>query len=162
MTLADRIVVMRDGEIEQIGSPMEIYSDPVNDFVADFFGSPSMNLIAGEIVQAIAHCGSARRASISRCRRGSIPQSRAAPRSASAPSTSACGSARTATAALPVRLVEPLGKDTLLYFDDGTPRAFIAVSEGLAMAEVSPGAKVALSFDPERLYLFGEDGRRVR
>src|SRR6202166_2232508 len=52
MTLADRIVVMRAGEIVQIGSPMEIYSNPVNYFVADFFGSPSMNLVAGEIVQA--------------------------------------------------------------------------------------------------------------
>ena len=52
MTLADRIVVMRDGDIEQIGSPMEIYSDPVTDFVADFFGSPSMNLIAGEVGRA--------------------------------------------------------------------------------------------------------------
>ena len=51
MTLADRIVVMRAGEVVQIGSPMEIYSDPVNHFVADFFGSPSMNLLAGEIVQ---------------------------------------------------------------------------------------------------------------
>jgi len=50
MTLADRIVVMRAGQIEQTGSPMQIYSDPVTDFVADFFGSPSMNLIAGEIV----------------------------------------------------------------------------------------------------------------
>jgi ABC-type sugar transport system ATPase subunit len=65
-------------------------------------------------------------------------------------------------AALPVRLVEPLGKDTLLYFDDGTPRAFIAVSEGLRMAAVTPGETVALSFDPERLYLFAEDGRRLR
>ena len=45
MTLADRIVVMRAGEIVQIGSPMEIYSNPVNYFVADFFGSPSMNLV---------------------------------------------------------------------------------------------------------------------
>jgi ABC-type sugar transport system ATPase subunit len=62
---------------------------------------------------------------------------------------------------LPVRLVEPLGKDTLLYFDDGTPRAFIAVSEGLDMAQVEPGARVALSFDPERLYLFEPDGRRI-
>src|SRR6185312_14669740 len=52
MTLADRIVVMRSGEIVQVGSPMEIYSDPVNYFVADFFGSPSMNLVAGEIAQA--------------------------------------------------------------------------------------------------------------
>src|SRR6266478_5753440 len=49
MTLADRIVVMRSGEIVQIGSPMQIYSEPVNHFVADFFGSPSMNLLAGEI-----------------------------------------------------------------------------------------------------------------
>ena len=46
MTLADRIVVMRAGEIEQVGSPMEIYSNPVSYFVADFFGSPSMNLVA--------------------------------------------------------------------------------------------------------------------
>ena len=52
MTLADRIVVMRNGEIVQVGSPMEIYSNPVNYFVADFFGSPSMNLVAGEIAQA--------------------------------------------------------------------------------------------------------------
>src|SRR5947208_5890965 len=51
MTLADRIVVMREGGIVQVGSPMEIYSNPVNYFVADFFGSPSMNLISGEVVQ---------------------------------------------------------------------------------------------------------------
>ena len=49
MTLADRIVVMRAGEIEQVGTPLEIYSDPVSLFVADFFGSPSMNLIPGMI-----------------------------------------------------------------------------------------------------------------
>ncbi len=49
MTLANRIAVMRNGEIEQVGSPMEIYSEPVSHFVADFFGSPSMNLVAGEI-----------------------------------------------------------------------------------------------------------------
>ena len=52
MTLADRIVVMRGGEIEQVGSPMDIYSNPVSYFVADFFGSPSMNLVAGEVVAA--------------------------------------------------------------------------------------------------------------
>src|SRR5215211_5450916 len=51
MTLADRIVVMRQGVIEQIGSPMEIYSQPVSYFVADFFGSPSMNLVSGDIVR---------------------------------------------------------------------------------------------------------------
>ena len=49
MTLADRIVVMDEGEIKQVGSPIDIYNNPNSYFVADFFGSPSMNLISGEI-----------------------------------------------------------------------------------------------------------------
>ena len=47
MTLADRVVVMRDGIIEQVGTPMEIYLNPVNVFVATFIGSPAMNIIDG-------------------------------------------------------------------------------------------------------------------
>lgn len=43
MTLADRIVVLRDGRIEQVGSPMELYNNPANQFVAGFLGAPSMN-----------------------------------------------------------------------------------------------------------------------
>lgn len=46
MTLADRIVVLRDGKIEQIGSPMTLYNDPANQFVAGFLGAPSMNFLA--------------------------------------------------------------------------------------------------------------------
>jgi multiple sugar transport system ATP-binding protein len=49
MTMADRIVVMRDGNVEQIGTPLEIYDGPVNTFVATFIGSPSMNLLRGRI-----------------------------------------------------------------------------------------------------------------
>ncbi len=45
MTLADRIVVLRDGRIEQIGSPMDLYNDPDNRFVASFIGSPAMNFV---------------------------------------------------------------------------------------------------------------------
>ncbi len=48
MTMADKIVVMRDGIIEQLGSPLELYDRPANTFVAGFIGSPSMNLIEGE------------------------------------------------------------------------------------------------------------------
>ncbi|MGV1989220.1 ABC transporter ATP-binding protein [Agrobacterium sp. 22-221-1] len=47
MTMADRIVVMRDGCVEQIGTPLELYDRPLNTFVATFLGSPSMNLIKG-------------------------------------------------------------------------------------------------------------------
>ncbi len=49
MTLADRIVIMKDGHIEQVGTPMEVFSHPVNTFVAGFIGSPPMNLIPGRI-----------------------------------------------------------------------------------------------------------------
>jgi multiple sugar transport system ATP-binding protein len=47
MTLADRIVVLKEGEIQQIGTPMEVYQRPQNHFVASFMGSPSMNFIPG-------------------------------------------------------------------------------------------------------------------
>jgi multiple sugar transport system ATP-binding protein len=49
MTMADRIVVMRDGVVEQIGKPLELYDRPANQFVAAFIGSPSMNMIEGRI-----------------------------------------------------------------------------------------------------------------
>lgn len=49
MTLADKIVVLRDGRIEQIGSPMELYNNPANRFVASFLGSPSMNFLGRSV-----------------------------------------------------------------------------------------------------------------
>jgi multiple sugar transport system ATP-binding protein len=49
MTLADRVVVMKEGVIQQVGSPTEIYDHPANAFVASFIGNPAMNLIKGEI-----------------------------------------------------------------------------------------------------------------
>ncbi|MEP7239600.1 MAG: sn-glycerol-3-phosphate ABC transporter ATP-binding protein UgpC [Devosia sp.] len=49
MTMADRIVVMHDGVIEQIGSPLDLYDRPANLFVAGFIGSPAMNMIAGKM-----------------------------------------------------------------------------------------------------------------
>jgi ABC-type sugar transport system ATPase subunit len=161
MTLADRIVVMRAGEVVQIGSPMQIYSDPVNYFVADFFGSPSMNLLAGEIVHA---SGAPRfRAAAFEI---ALPErlSQAAPGAATLGiRPEHVGIARNGGGQLelPVRLVEPLGRDTLLYFDAGGDRAFVAVSEGLDMAEVKAGSSLRLSFANRRLYLFGADGNRI-
>jgi multiple sugar transport system ATP-binding protein len=53
MTLADRIVIMDKGKIQQLGTPDEIYADPSNTFVAGFIGSPPMNLVAGEITGGV-------------------------------------------------------------------------------------------------------------
>ena len=53
MTLADRVVVMNAGVIQQIGTPKEIYNKPANSFVASFIGSPAMNLMHGSISNGI-------------------------------------------------------------------------------------------------------------
>ena len=52
MTLADRIVVLKDGNIEQIGRPLDLYEDPNNQFVAGFVGSPKMNFMKAEVVES--------------------------------------------------------------------------------------------------------------
>ncbi len=49
MTMADRIVIMSNGNVEQIGAPLEVYDNPVNTFVASFIGSPGINLIDGTV-----------------------------------------------------------------------------------------------------------------
>jgi lactose/L-arabinose transport system ATP-binding protein len=161
MTLADRIVVMRLGEVEQVGSPMDVYSNPVSYFVADFFGSPSMNLIAGSV---LANGNGVRfRSDVFDL---PLPDRFEAVK----PGTATLGirpeHVRVATnsgadVALPVRLVEPLGKDTLLYFDAGGDRAFVVVTEGLSMSGMSVGSRVGLMLDANNLHLFDQSGRRI-
>ena len=59
MTLADRIVVMNDGRIEQIGTPMDLFNNPANTFVAGFLGSPPMNQVKGVLTETGAKVGEA-------------------------------------------------------------------------------------------------------
>lgn len=59
MTLADRIVVMNDGRIEQVGTPMELFNNPANTFVAGFLGSPPMNQMKGKLTETGAQVGDA-------------------------------------------------------------------------------------------------------
>ena len=54
MTLGDRIVIMKDGEVQQIGTPQEVFNSPVNTFVAGFIGMPQMNMFDGELVKNAA------------------------------------------------------------------------------------------------------------
>lgn len=51
MTMADRIVIMKDGHIQQVGTPSEVYHSPANTFVAQFIGAPAMNMIPGEVIE---------------------------------------------------------------------------------------------------------------
>ena len=159
MTLADRIVVMRDGLIEQMGSPMEIYGSPESYFVADFFGSPSMNLIEGEVDHS-----------------GGKPQFRARDWAVDLPDW--CAGVPGGQLTLGIRpeniaigeagqyddqieLIEPLGKDTLLYFDVDHERPLVAIVEGVQYHDLKVQQKVGVSFPGEAVFLFGADGRRV-
>ena len=159
MTLADRIVVMRDGEIEQLGSPLNIYNEPATLFVADFFGSPSMNLLPGEL--AAGEGGPTFRAPGITVR---LP-----PCFADVPAGAVTLGIRpehTVVGAegdlrVPVALVEPLGKETLLYFDLGFEKPFAVVVEGLEHARLRPGEPVGLKFKPNTIALFAPDRRRV-
>jgi multiple sugar transport system ATP-binding protein len=56
MTLADRVVVMNNGLVQQVGTPQEIYNTPANSFVASFIGSPAMNLMKGTIADGVFSC----------------------------------------------------------------------------------------------------------
>jgi len=60
MTLANRIVIMRDGHVQQVGAPLEVYDRPVNLFVAGFIGSPEMNLIEGRAANGAFESGALR------------------------------------------------------------------------------------------------------
>jgi multiple sugar transport system ATP-binding protein len=161
MTLADRIVVMREGEVEQVGSPMDIYSNPVSSFVADFFGSPSMNLVVGNVM--VDGDGVRFRSDIFDL---ALPSrfKDAKPSAATLgirPEHVRVATNGGADIELPVRLVEPLGKDTLLYFDAGGDRAFVVVTEGLSMSEVSIGRRLGLTLGATNLHLFDQSGRRI-
>jgi ABC-type sugar transport system ATPase subunit len=158
MTLADRIVVMRGGRIEQVGTPLEIYNDPVSYFVADFFGNPSMNLIPGVLEQT---------ADGARFRGASLTLDVPPELSHAASTTLTLGLRPEHFRVQPnggvfqaeVRLVEPLGKDTLLYFDYGGDKPLIAVAEGTRAFQT--GDRLGLMYDHKRLYLFDADGKRI-
>ena len=120
MTLADRIVVLRKGVIEQVGTPLELYNKPANIFVAGFIGSPRMNLLPGRIGRVDGH-----RAEVdldhgqtldSRLPRAAEARRDRSP-SASAPSTSSPPRPATACSRGEVQLAEQLGGETYVYVD---------------------------------------------
>ncbi len=106
MTMADRIVVMRDGIVEQIGDPLELYDTPVNTFVAGFIGSPAMNIVPGiartpaaarRRSSSTAACGcrcrdGARRRTASRCSTACGPSIARWPATTACPPTSSSSS----------------------------------------------------------------------
>ncbi|MGI9351274.1 MAG: ABC transporter ATP-binding protein [Rhizobiaceae bacterium] len=159
MTLADRIVVMRDGEIEQQGTPMQIYRDPVSYFVADFFGSPSMNLIEGQI----SSDGGMKKFQFDSFM-VNLPDKYAATPDGPAtlgirPEHVGIGTGKF-DFEIPIGLFEPMGKETLIYFDYGAERNIIAIID--SAREFNTGDNVGIEFQESSILLFDEAGKRIR
>src|SRR5487761_2064645 len=150
MTMADRIVVMRDGIVEQIGDPLEVYDTPVNTFVAGFIGSPAMNLVPG-----IARTGGASPGvEFEGGARLPIPRfSRAADGQAvlygMRPEHCILGSGPGLPA--DVAVVEPTGADTQLFCRFNGQELSSLIRD---RATCRPGDRVALVPDPDRAHLF--------
>ncbi|ETW93977.1 MAG: hypothetical protein ETSY1_36845, partial [Candidatus Entotheonella factor] len=135
MTMADKIVVLNAGRVEQVGSPLELYRSPANVFVAGFIGSPKMNLIEGEA----ARQHDARTIGVR-------------PEHFELSTTSGAWSGT-------VGVAEHLGSDTFLYVHVDGIGAVTARTSG--EFSVGHGDRVWLTPQADRVHRFGDNGEVV-
>ena len=171
MTMASRIVVLNDGKVEQIGSPLELYNRPANRFVAGFLGSPRMNFIAAEVV-AVS------RSTVSVAAPGLAPMALDIVTAAALPQAGTRhvgvrpeGFTDSGEWTIPARVavIESLGRETLLYvdadarrgFDSESQEGFFAVHRSAQIVAV-PDDPVTLSISRDAVYLFDRDGHTLR
>ena len=147
MTMADRLVVLRGGRIEQVGTPLDVYRNPVSTFVAQFIGSPSMNLLPGVIDGGTLRLGGAHFPATGAP--GPVTVGiRAEDLTIARPVTDGAMTARLLT-------VEELGSQRLGYFDIGGERVVAAFPAGQVLR-----TDMALTVSPDRLHLFEAGGQR--
>ncbi|ESZ70978.1 glycerol-3-phosphate ABC transporter ATPase [Mesorhizobium sp. L103C119B0] len=135
MTLADKIVVLNAGQIEQIGGPMELYNSPANEFVAGFIGSPKMNFIDGARLGETAKTIGVRPEHLT-----------VDPRSGAWKGT--------------VVHAEHLGADTNLYLD--CEKAGLITVRIFGVYDAEPGATLYATPEPGKTYRFGADGKTIK
>lgn len=158
MTLADRIIVLRDGRIEQVGSPRELYERPANIFVAQFLGTPRMNILTAAVADD-------RRATLVDGRSIALPPL-AAPLAAGTPLSIGIRPEDVvigdAPDALPftIRFVERLGGLATLHLggrEGDEPIACQLRDDG----SLGEGDTIFAALPPTRLHLFGADGQAL-
>jgi ABC-type sugar transport system ATPase subunit len=164
MTLADRIVTLENGRIQQVGPPLELYARPSNLFVAGFIGSPKMNLIPAKVV---AKSGPLATVALdaSPATRLELPMPKAEdgasvtvgvrPESLEILLSGAADSGR---ATLPARIeaVERLGNITYAYLDGGTPEMITV--QVMGEADIASGQDVRVAMRPGAVHLFDASG----
>ncbi len=156
MTLADKIVVLRAGRIEQVGAPLHLFHDPDNRFVAGFIGSPSMNFVRGRVAGA----GSVQADGLA----ATLPTGVALP-GAGAEVTVGLRPQHLSLAAGDshrVEITEALGGQTFIHVTAGTGEKLVI--ETREDPKVKPGDRTGVGFDPALAMFFAadKDGRRIR
>jgi multiple sugar transport system ATP-binding protein len=153
MTMADKIVVMRDGRVEQVGAPLDLYDNPSNTFVAGFIGSPAMNFLKGRVEAPGTFLaeGGAR-----------LPLPEVAAEAGRAivygirPEHIDIGEG-----GVPARIsvLEPTGSETQVFARMGSDPIDAVVKDRL---QASPGDEIPLRIDPRRVHVFdGASGARL-
>ena len=146
MTLADRVVVLRDGLIEQVGTPLELYDRPANQFVAQFIGTPQMNVVpAAQLPQAADVLGLP------------VPAGGYVGLRPETVTLTALGDGQLSGE---VELVESLGAETLIYVK--TAGGAQLVSRQSSRSSLRPGQTVGLRLQADAAHLFDAQGRITR
>jgi len=136
MTMADKIVVLHAGRIEQVGSPLELYRNPTNKFVAGFIGSPKMNFITGdEAKKRGVHTIGVRPEHLTLSRESGMLKGK-------------------------VGVAEHLGSDTFFHVAVEGEDLVTVRTEG--EMDVKHGDTVYLSAEEDRIHRFAEDGRTIQ
>ncbi|MBB4227686.1 ABC transporter ATP-binding protein [Rhizobium mongolense] len=163
MTLADRIVVLSAGHIEQVGAPLELYERPANLFVAKFIGSPAMNIIPSTISEAGA--------TTTITLKGGRSVTLDIPTAASEKGKTASFGVRPEDLQIAngddyifegeVSIVEALGEVTLLYIEGLMPGEPIIVKLP-GITDIKKGQKMRFAADRSKLHLFDAEGHTYR
>jgi len=157
MTMADRIVVLRDGVVQQVGTTAEVYGRPANRFVATFIGSPPMNMFPGRLVDCDGGCrfeGAVNLELDGRFQAGSGDDVTLGVR----PEMIALVAEGPSSVPAVVDLVESVGADLYLSVRIGTTSAMVRVDSATSISE---GERLYLRLDPAAVHLFDSGGKRV-
>jgi multiple sugar transport system ATP-binding protein len=150
MTLGDRVVVMKDGLVQQVGEPLELYGRPANKFVAGFIGSPAMNFVDVSISSdgRWAETEGLRLPAPERIRSRGGQRLTLGMRPEALQIANGAADCSFATA---VDVLEPLGNEILLNFRAGGVPMVARVDPGV---RVKAHENIRLALDPERLHFF--------
>ena len=164
MSLADRIIIMKDGEVQQIGTPLEIYDDPANEFVAGFIGEPPMNLLPSTILKKgdafmFTFAGSQLEVEVPK-RYNQVVSDGLEITLGVRPVDVLISKEKTSLASVPVAIYENLGDERRVAVRVGEELLSMTTAEDVYYES---GQEVQLIFHAERTHLFNrQTGERIR